>query len=176
MASLCVDHLLRDHREGERILNELESLLNERSTGGCWSVAQGENFLRLAGFFDGVVLGHIRKEEEVLFPALEAYLPRDIGPLAVLRGEHKELCALFLRLLTAGKQLAEGEGPPATCEEFQGAGRALLQVFRDHIYKEDRILFPMVARFLSAGRDAELLLEMMRLSGTETPTKQEVSR
>jgi len=163
MNSSSVEHLMLDHRGGEKVLGELESLLNERPTQGCWSEAHSANFRRLTQFFENVVLGHIRKEEEVLFPVLEAYLPRDIGPLAVLRGEHREICSQFERFQAAGQQLSTGSEDGRVCEDFERTGRAMLQIFRDHVYKEDRVLFPMVARFLTPERDAHLLQQMREM-------------
>lgn len=160
--SRSVEHLLADHREGERIINQLEQLLNDPPAGGCWSAARSETFTQLSHFFNERVLGHIRKEEDLLFPALEAFLPRDIGPLAVLRGEHEELTVLFRRLLESGAALSKGAGDTEVCRIFETTGRALIQGFRDHVYKEDRILFPMVTRFLSPERDAYLLSEMVK--------------
>lgn len=164
----CVEHLLSDHREGEKIMNELESLLETPCPEHCWSPARAENFSRIARFFEEIVLAHMRKEEEVLFPALEAYLPRDVGPLAVLRGEHLELLHLFERLLAAGRLLSAGEGDAQVCAEFERVGRAIIQGFRDHVYKEDRVLFPMIGRFLTPERDAYLLEQMLRMGARAT--------
>ena len=159
MAPHCIEHLLKDHREGERIVSELESLLNQRQEG-CWTAARSASFARVAHFVDEVVMAHVRKEEDVLFPALGAFLPSDTGPLAVLRGEHQELAETFKRFLEAGGRLSAGSSDAAVCEEFERTGRAMIQGFRDHVYKEDRILFPMVARFLSPEGDARLLEQM----------------
>ena len=46
---------------------------------------------------------------------------------------------------------------------FQRAGRAALQTQRNHLYKEEVVLFPMVARFLSPDRDALLLRQLQVL-------------
>lgn len=158
--SLCVTHLLADHREGERVIDRLEYLLNEPPTDGCWSPDRAATFSELSRFFNERAMGHVQKEEDILFPALEAYLPRDIGPLAVLRGEHKELTGLFRRLVELGTVLSSARGDVLVCAEFEGTGRRLIQAFRDHVYKEDRILYPMVSRFLSAERDTHLVEQM----------------
>lgn len=83
-----------------------------------------------------------------------------MGPLAVLRGEHRELRQHFEKLRTTSGAMEAWDGTPATLQTFLQHGRALAQLMRDHIYKEDRILFPMVAKFLSGVRDAYLLREM----------------
>ncbi len=160
MGTLCVEHLLRDHREGEKIIAGLRALLDERVDGPCWSPARSEAFARTMQFFHAVVLAHIQKEERILFPALEAFLPREIGPLAVLRGEHEDFLTQFARMQEAGKLLSEGSTEPRVCQQFESASRAIIQLFHDHIYKEDRVLFPMVARLLGPERDAYLHSQM----------------
>lgn len=164
--SRCVEHLVADHRRGERIINELEELLDNPAPGDCWPPARAAVFSHLSRFFNERVLGHIQKEEGFLFPVLEAYLPRDIGPLAVLRGEHQELSYLFRRLLELGGALSAGSTAPTACRDFESTGRKLIQAFRDHVYKEDHILYPMVSRFLSTERDAHLLEQMEKADGT----------
>ena len=167
MAELSIQHLLRDHRECARILAELESLLDTQKADPEWTAGRSTAFARISRFFNEVVIGHIRKEEEVLFPALEAFLPRDVGPLAVLRAEHADTCENFRRLCVSGESSAQRDNPPQLLEDFQRAGRKVLEVVRDHIYKEDRVLFPMVARFLSPELDAEILRRMEAISRYE---------
>jgi hemerythrin-like domain-containing protein len=163
MGILCVEHLLRDHREGEKIMAELRALLDEPTDGPCWSAARAEAFARMVRFFDAVVLAHLQKEEQILFPALEAFLPREVGPLAVLRGEHHDLLAQFAEMRQAGQILSEGSTEPRVCQQFERASRALIRLFYDHVYKEDRVLFPMVARLLGPERDAYLHSQMQAL-------------
>jgi hemerythrin-like domain-containing protein len=58
--------------------------------------------------------------------------------------------------------LAADEASPQSVQCFLRAARAFGQLLRDHIFKEDRVLFPMVARHLPAEKDAELLAAMQQ--------------
>jgi hemerythrin-like domain-containing protein len=167
MADRSIQHLWQEHREAERVVGEIESLLGSQKQDSKWDAARRESFARIVNFYEGVVIRHIAKEEKVFYRALEGFLPRDVGPLAVLRGEHREISTHFTRLCEVGGLLALGRSEAAIVEEFERVGRAIIQMTRDHIYKEDRILFPMVARFLSEERDAQLLREMEAISARE---------
>jgi hemerythrin-like domain-containing protein len=170
MADRSIQHLWQEHREAERVVGEMESLLDGQKRESKWDAARRESFARIANFYESVVINHIAKEEKVFYPALEGFLPRDVGPLAVLRGEHCEITAHFARLCELGGLLALGRNETTVVEEFERVGRTIIRVTRDHIYKEDRILFPMVARFLSEERDAYLLGEMEAISAKEQAT------
>jgi len=172
MADRCLQHLLRDHHEAEKIVADIESLVEAQKSDWSWDATRRESFAQVVHFYEEVVLGHIQKEEKVLFPALEGFLPHDMGPLAVLRGEHREIASLFRRLCEVGGMLALGRGDAPLVEEFERVARSTIQITRDHIYKEDRVLFPMVARFLSTERDEYLLGEMEALAAAKEPVPQ----
>lgn len=162
MSEFCVRHLLREHREVEKSLEQLEALLAEQKGRPRWTQSEREDFCWIMETIKRHLHQHIRKEDEVLFPALEDFLPRDLGPLAVLRGEHEDLREVFRRILPGAARL-NGNAPPAVMESFRQHGDAMVRIVRDHIYKEDRVLFPMVARFLSTERDAHLLEKMEQI-------------
>lgn len=166
MNELCVRHLLREHRDVEKALSELEFLLDEPVTGEPWSATRREDFQWIVETVASHLEHHIQKEDDVLFPALEAFLPRDLGPLAVLRGEHSDVRELFDRMCRAGQRCMYGNPSEGTREELSNSGLGVITLLRDHIYKEDRILFPMVARFLSPERDAALLHKMEEIDRT----------
>lgn len=169
MSDLCVRHLLREHREVEKALAELDALLEEQKKNSAWGPEQTEDFTWLMQTVDSHLLHHIRKEDEVLFPALEAFLPHDLGPLAVLRGEHSDMNEIYRRVRQAGEARARGNAGAEVLDTFLKFGSGLTQIVRDHIYKEDRVLFPMVTRFLSPERDAFLLQKMESIDRTRTP-------
>jgi hemerythrin-like domain-containing protein len=169
MAERSIQHLLKDHREAETVVAEMEALLAAQKHSPGWDAARREALGRIVRFYEDVVIAHIAKEERVFFPALESYLPQDMGPLAVLRGEHREISANFARLCEVGGLLALGRDDAGLAEEFARLARATVQMTRDHIYKEDRVLFPMVARFLSDERDLYLLEQMEAVGARACP-------
>lgn len=168
MSDLCIRHLLREHREVEGGISTFEQFLSDQSHMEQWGGNEREDFRLIQDLFYRHLDKHIRKEEEVLFPALESFLPRDLGPLAVLRGEHEDVRELTRRVQTAGELRARGLAGTEARAHLQQFGAGLVRVLRDHIYKEDRILFPMVTRFLTPERDAQLLRQMEELSQAKT--------
>ncbi len=168
MAELAIQYLLKEHREIEKALNDLESLLDSRAE---WSAVHSETLALILLLFGRELAGHIQKEEELLFPALEGLLPHDEGPLTVLRDEHRDLCRYFCRLCHAGHSMSEEHHPESVREEFQRSARATIRIMRDHIYKEDRVLFPLVARLLPPGVDEKLLerMESLQRSRADLP-------
>ncbi len=169
MTHLSIQHLLREHRQIERISAELESLLASQKAEPQWAAVHALAFSRIVCSFTECVIPHMRKEDELLFPILEAFLPRDVGPLAVLRGELRDLRTQLSRVREAGEALCRGDTQPQVREDFQHFGHAIIQSLTNHIYKEERVLFPMVARSLPSDWDAHLLHQMETMTA-ETPT------
>ena len=99
---------------------------------------------------------HLRKEEDLLFPALvEAGFSEQEGPVAVMRQEHQQGRELVQRLRAA---LEAGDLPGVT---RAAGGYALL--LREHIQKENMVLFNMARHALSQEKVEELLLGFQRL-------------
>ncbi|HJM56515.1 MAG: hypothetical protein CMJ98_11810 [Planctomycetes bacterium] len=89
---------------------------------------------------------HHAREEDVLFPAVEE---RGMGgPPAVMRAEHVDL-----RLMKKGvKNMAQemlDSGSDEPWAELAKTGRTLVAQLRDHIFKEDNILYPMSVQILT---------------------------
>ncbi len=170
MTHCSIDHLLRDHCDLERVLVELELLLDLLEAKSGWTAEHALAFAWITRRFADSVMPHIAKEGEILFHALEDFLPCDTGPLAVLRVEQRDLIMHFNRLCEAAELLCQGSTQPLVREDFLRCGRATIQTLRDLIYKEERILFPMVARFLSGDRDAQILHKMQAM-GAPSPAQ-----
>src|SRR3989338_7081606 len=85
--------------------------------------------------------GHAAVEDQFLFPALEPKLGKEMGPLSVMEFEHKEIDRILLSLRNASE-------PRAIRVEA-----AKFTVFlRDHIAKEETVLFPIAEEFLGEER------------------------
>ena len=115
------------------------------------SAQEALDFLR--GFGDRC---HHGKEEQLFFPALAARgLPRNVGPLAVMASEHDEGRALLTRMADA---LAEAmQSKPGAPARFRSAAMTYVALLRDHIDKENGVLFPMGDGMLSGAEQAALL-------------------
>jgi hemerythrin-like domain-containing protein len=144
----ATDVLTGEHRVIQQVLDCLEVLAHQaRLTGEVDqdSARQAVDFFRT--FADQC---HHRKEEEHLFPALEARgLPRQHGPTGVMRAEHdqgRQHLQAMVAALDAGDVLS-----------FAGQAAAYVSLLRDHILKEDYRLFPMADHVLTET-DQEALL------------------
>jgi hypothetical protein len=83
---------------------------------------------------------HHDREEEVLFPRLEK---RDItGPPDIMREDHDRLWPKKLRLKELAEKLEDGGLEGKEKKELLGLASELIQELRDHIFKENNILYP----------------------------------
>jgi len=132
------------------VLDCLEKIAGDASAGGGLDVLSAQEVIEVLGTFADRC--HHGKEEGALFPMLVAKgLPRDVGPVAVMLGEHEQG-----RAEIAGMRAALADGPAAT-ERFVAHARGYVELLRDHIAKENGVLFPMADGMLDAGEQAELL-------------------
>jgi hemerythrin-like domain-containing protein len=98
---------------------------------------------------------HHGKEEEYLFPALEAAgVSREGGPIGVMLSEHTKGRALIAGLKEAIPGLGSGErNAPG---RFASVAREYAGLLTQHIEKEDGVLFPMTEARITADQDEEL--------------------
>src|SRR5262245_34930846 len=137
-----------EHRVIEQVLACLEEMANRCEAE---EKLEGKSAVQALVFFRHFAdRCHHGKEEDHLFPLLEARgLPRAGGPTGVMVHEHEQG-----RLLVAAMTAAVEKDTP---REFARYARAYARHLREHIRKEDQVLFPLAARVLSEP-EAEALL------------------
>lgn len=105
---------------------------------------------RFISFFRDFTDGsHHTKEEKVLFAAMiRQGFSAEEGPVAVMNWEHEEGRALMgdLELLASGTQT----WTKAVCEDINNAATTYVTLLRNHIAKEDGVLYPMAENQLSS--------------------------
>lgn len=168
MADLTVNHLRRDHQQAREALNQLVSLLDELEKDPRWTPERCADFGGICKFLTCGLDLLVRKQDEVLYPALAGLFPNQDGPLSVLRGEHQALSRHFREVCRAGKALCKGEDAEKNLHILCKDGRIAAEILGDHLYKEERVLFPMVTRFLTPERDAELLNRMESIASGDS--------
>ena len=90
---------------------------------------------------------HHRKEEGVLFKAMARHgFSEDAGPVAVMLADHNEARRLTQLLSEAAERLAQGD--ESAREEVIMFALAYVKLLRQHIMKEDHILFQMADRMI----------------------------
>jgi hemerythrin-like domain-containing protein len=125
----AITELTDDHKI---ILEELEKL-DAAIKSPPEHMAEIEEFLE---FTESFAEPHHQKEEKVLFPALaDKGIPSESGPIAVMLAEHMEKRGHVRNLRIAMK-----------CEDYatmQKEAEAIILILRNHILKEDNILYPI---------------------------------
>lgn len=131
------DVLREEHRVILRALAVLESAADRRPADG--RVPDGWWERAVAWLREFADASHHAKEERALFPALvKAGVPAEGGPVAVMLAEH-----------VAGRELirAMADGPDA---RRTAAARQYVSLLRQHIDKENDVLFPQAEQALPA--------------------------
>jgi hemerythrin-like domain-containing protein len=109
-------------------------------------------------FIEDEVSVHNQSEEEALFPVLERYVE---GPTRVMREEHKVLKSAFQRLRRAVSRLERRPPSKTAARDLSEVSQSLVQLFVNHIHKENQILFPLVQRFLTKEALREVARRMI---------------
>jgi hemerythrin-like domain-containing protein len=109
-------------------------------------------------FIEEEVSVHNHREETALFPVLERYVD---GPTRIMRNDHKKLRKGFLQLRSAVEQVKNNRDSFAAIKRLQTISKDVVQLFVNHIHKENHILFPLVQRFLNKDELREIAKKML---------------
>jgi hemerythrin-like domain-containing protein len=152
--------LVDEHSVILRVLSALEKMAQQTEQVGLVDPETGGQFVDfIATFADRC---HHGKEEDQLFPALFAKgMPKEAGPIAVMLGEHDEGRVLVRRMRAA----VGGEGDPAA--DYAAAARSFVGLLRDHIAKENEVLFPMAEAMLTPDEKRDVLAAFERVEHDE---------
>jgi hemerythrin-like domain-containing protein len=157
--------LMEEHRVIERVLASLETAARRLGTGEPMRVGfffEAADFIK--GFADGC---HHRKEEGVLFPAMEAAgVARQGGPIGVMLAEHEEGRQLTSAMRAAAERLAADDADARA--ELIRCALQYVDLLRQHIAKEDNVLFPMAEQVLQGPAQAEVSEAIERVVHEET--------
>ncbi len=109
---------------------------------------------------------HHHKEEGELFPSLlEHGMPKEGGPVGVMLEEHEQGRALVRGMKDAADKFAAGDmtAKPALISNTL----AYVKLLREHIDKENGVLFPMADNILSDNEQGELYQAFERIETEE---------
>ncbi len=157
--------LMSEHRVIERVLAALETAASRADAGepvrpGFFTDAA--DFVK--GFADGC---HHRKEENVLFVTMgNSGMPTRTGPIAVMLAEHEQGRAYIREMRAAAEHWAAGDVAAAAAVAANARGYASL--LRQHIAKEDRILFPLADQVIPPARQAQVREDFEHVEHEET--------
>lgn len=157
--------LMDEHRVIERVIVALEIAAGK--------LGKGENispqfFLNASDFISGFADGcHHQKEEGVLFKTMSVHgTPENSGPIAVMLHEHEQGRQFNRQMSAAAKRLAAG-GQGAVNDIVQNA-LGYANLLRQHIQKEDQILFPMADKVIPTPQHDQVFEDFEHIEHHET--------
>lgn len=152
--------LEQEHKTIMKVVNVLGVLAETLESGGQ---AEVETLRDVVSFMQVFVDAcHHGKEDELLFPALEKKgVPPAGCPLGALRAEHVKGRMLIANLESITDDYEKGE--PTAPERLVAVIAEIQKLYSSHIWKEDYLAFPLVARLLSSREQTELQEQFDRI-------------
>ncbi len=141
-----IHQLMDDHEWILQVLDKMEKAAEQLLLSGELRLQDWKFFVRFCrDFTDGI---HHQKEEGHLFPTLEALsLSMQQGPIACMLGEH-EMGRNLIQKLDLALDEYEKDGMSAI-QNILDAATNYVALLRNHINKENQILFRMAEQILS---------------------------
>lgn len=161
----ATDILTEEHRVIERVLDTLE-IAAERLEKG--QPVRPGMFIEAADFIQGFADGcHHKKEEGVLFPSMSAQgVPVQGGPIGVMLSEHEQGRIYTRAMRQAAERLATGDTQAS--QEISQNARGYVALLRQHIFKENNILFPMANRVIPPDQQDQVAEDFEHVEHEET--------
>ncbi|MCO6437221.1 MAG: hemerythrin domain-containing protein [Phycisphaerae bacterium] len=156
--SAATQLLVREHEVIERVVGALSIMLSRHETPDEFPLSLLDESLQfLTRFAD---CRHHAKEESHLFPAMEARgLPHDMGPIACMLHEH---CLARGHIRTAQGLLERLKtGDAQVWPELRAELEAYVELIRNHIAKENQVLFVMADQLLTGEESIALHKRML---------------
>jgi iron-sulfur cluster repair protein YtfE (RIC family) len=171
-----IDRLLAEHRELMAQFERLRRALDDLHCRG--DAARQEALATLAAVSQVMkteLVAHARREDQALFPALEAVFGAVGTPTAVMREEHRGIHDRAGRFRATLAELNQVEHPAivaggerlraltregGSAAELHAIGFELLGLIELHFAKEEDILFPMAREVLAPAALREVALRM----------------
>jgi iron-sulfur cluster repair protein YtfE (RIC family) len=174
-------HLLLDeHRQIMAQVDDLRAAVRDLAARGEAAVPQALPVLsRVGRMMETDLALHARKEDDVLFPALESIFGRDGSPTAVMRQEHQDIHAQgqLLRqtlhelndvehpaIVASGARLRSLSAGGSSASALLAVSEEIIRLLDQHFAKEEQVLFPMAESLLDESQLAECGALMQRLS------------
>jgi hemerythrin-like domain-containing protein len=168
-----IEHLLDEHRAIMAQIADLRKAAADLAARGDAALPEALPVLgRIGHMLETQLALHAKKEDEALFPALEAVIGAESGPTYVMRMEHKEIHGqgeLLRRTLhelnevehpqieAGGAQLRELAAKGGSAGSIRANAEEIIRLLDMHFGKEEQILFPMAENIL----DHEVMDEVL---------------
>lgn len=163
------DLLIADHEQTEQVIDALEKQWLEKKP-------VPETVARAVRYFSEFADAcHNQKEEQYLFPRLEAAgVPAHGGPLAVMLAEHERSKQLLEEFCALGQRYVAGE--TALANDLVNVFLEYGALLKNHYWKENDILYPLGRRALGAEAGAAIVSGIEKLEAELGPETRQTYR
>jgi len=152
-----IAQLMQEHDQALLYLSSLNKATRAIAEQG-FSKEQFHKVEAALRFINDEVSVHNKSEEDALFPVLERYVE---GPTRLMRQDHRKMKTEFSRLRKAVDRVAQNHQDKVAAAGLQVVARTIIQMFVNHIHKENHILFPLVQKFLTKDALREVARRMV---------------
>jgi uncharacterized protein len=152
-----IAQLLQEHNDALIQLKNLNLAVQAFARDG-YTTKQFRNIRVALRFIEEEVSVHNLKEEKALFPVLERYVE---GPTKLMKQDHRRLKKGFYRLSEAINEVNVNRDSFSAIRRLRKVTNDVIQMFVNHIHKENYILFPLVQKFLSKEELREIARKMI---------------
>lgn len=163
--------LEKEHRIIEKIVNAMTVLIKKLESNKDIDIEDLRNITEFMRVFGDKC--HHGKEEKELFPLLEKKgVPMQGCPIAALTHEHEMGRSLVKGLVEATSSYEKKD--PLAKDAVLKQLRGLANLYPNHIWKEDYLLFPMTNKILNATEQKDLQAKFETVEeeiGPDTHTK-----
>lgn len=162
---IATDILMEEHNVIEGVLETLEIAAHRLEQG---QAVRPGLFIEAADFIQGFADGcHHKKEEGVLFQSMSAQgVPVQGGPIGVMLSEHEQGRIYTRAMRQAAERLAAGDTQAS--EEVSRNALGYVALLRQHIFKENNILFPMANQVIPADQQEKVAEDFEHVEHEET--------
>ncbi|MCJ7750171.1 MAG: hemerythrin domain-containing protein [Armatimonadetes bacterium] len=150
----AIEELMQEHRAIEVVLTGLEHMAQRAKDDGQVNQGRADKVLEILRHFADRC--HHAKEERNLFQLMaERGVPREGGPLEAMLHEHEQGRHHLETMARVSPGASRGDTEALLV--FAEHARSYARLLRQHIGKEDKILYPMAEQVLTAEDDERLM-------------------
>ncbi|MEL9941068.1 MAG: hemerythrin domain-containing protein [Ignisphaera sp.] len=155
-----IELLMNDHRVIEKALQLLENSVIKLQQGKNVDRKVFETLITFFKLFADRC--HHGKEESAFFPTLERLgIPKEGGPIGVMLYEHDMGRRYIKNLEDSIEKFYSGDA--SALQDIVENAYGYINLLRNHIFKEDNILFQLATQVLDYDTDRELVEEFERI-------------
>ncbi|MCK5442691.1 MAG: hemerythrin domain-containing protein [Maribacter sp.] len=155
-----IQSLMNEHIKCNEVIGAFENTLNSLNTGG-FSKSSLEGINDFFSFFDESIIAHNRKEDNTIFADLNKILHEkeefstgtEKTVVDLMEDDHVkmlQLAAISFNLFGLVTRIPDQSSGMVVLDLAVEQSKALIEMLKLHIFREDNVVFPMANNYLTA--------------------------